>query len=366
MNKISRIIKQNLFVALVILPIIIFTIYQMLIATQRYESKTQLIVQQPDSMATMDAGMALLSGLGVPTGNQDTQLVKSYIYSYDMLKHLEESLSIKKHFSDKKYDWISRLKENATNEEFQKYFQGKIRVEIDEKSSVISVYSQAFDPKTSFEINKEIARKSEWFINNISHQLAESQLDFIKKEHQIAEIRLQETKKRLIQFQTEYQLLDPEKEGSAISQIAYELEGKIAVTKAELKAVELTMSNGAPQVIVLKNQVMALESQLDKEKSRLTDSNKSSSINEVLLKFADLKIDLEMALSSYSSSNVSLEKSRIEAYRKLKFLIVVEESKLPEDSKYPEVIYNISLFTILLLIFFGILRIIIATIKELN
>lgn len=366
MKKILNKIKDNLFFVVVLLPVLLFSIYQLVIASPRYESKTQLIVQQPDGMATMDAGMALLSGLGVPAGNQDTQLVKSFVFSNDMLNYLEDKLSIREHYAGQKYDLISRLSSDASSEEFQRYYQDKIRVEIDEKSSVITVYAQAFEPKMSYDITKAIATKSEWFINNVGHQLAEAQLAFIKKEHQGAEDRLQETKGKLIKFQAKHRLLDPEKEGLALSQIAYELEGQIAIKNAELKAVELTMSNSAPQVLVLQNQIKALNQQLLKEKSRLTDSNQSSSINEVLSQFSDLKIELEMAVSAYTSSTISLEKSRIEAYRKLKFLIVVEEVQLPEENKYPEVFYNISLFSLLLVIFFGIMRIIIATVHELK
>ncbi|MGR5238561.1 lipopolysaccharide biosynthesis protein [Vibrio alfacsensis] len=366
MKEILNKIKDNLFITVVVIPVLIFSIYQLVIASPRFESKTQLIVQQPDGMATMDAGMALLSGLGVSSGNQDTQLVKSFIFSNDMLNYLEDQLSIKEHYSDHSYDLISRLPEDASSEEFQRYYQDKMHVEIDEKSSVITVYAQAFDPKMSYEITKAISMKSEWFINNVSHQLAEAQLAFIEKEHKGAEERLQAIKSKLIQFQTKHRLLDPEKEGAALSQIAYELEGQIAIKNAELKATELTMSNSAPQVLVLQNQIKALNQQLLKEKSRLTDSNQKSSINEVLSQFADLKIELEMAISAYTSSTISLEKSRIEAYRKLKFLIVVEEVQLPEEHKYPEILYNISLFSLLLVIFFGIMRIIIATVHELK
>lgn len=47
-------------------------------ASERYESQARVIVQQPDGMATMDASMALLSGLGMPTSSgSDAELVKA-------------------------------------------------------------------------------------------------------------------------------------------------------------------------------------------------------------------------------------------------------------------------------------------------
>ncbi|MEZ9527219.1 lipopolysaccharide biosynthesis protein [Enterovibrio norvegicus] len=366
MQELLKKIKNNLFVSLVIVPVVVFSTYQLLIASPRYESKTQLIVQQPDGMATMDASMALLSGLGVQTGSKDTQLVRSYIFSNDMLDHLEEKLSIKKHYSSNEYDFFSRLPKDASSEKFHQYYTKNIRVEIDEKSSVISVYNQAYTPKMSYEITHEIAKKAEWFINNIGHQLAESQLEFIKNEHKKTERRLQEAKVKIIDFQREHRLLDPEKEGVALSQIAYGIEGKIAIKNAEMQAMLSTMTADAPQILLLNAEKEALKSQLELEKSRLTNGSQSDSINKVLSRFSNLKIELEMALTAFTSTTISLEKSRIEAYRKLKFLVVVEEVKLPQESKYPAVFYNISLFTILLVILFGITRIIIATVHELK
>ncbi|WP_019613768.1 hypothetical protein [Psychromonas ossibalaenae] len=366
MKNIINHIKQRLFLFIVILPSLLFTVYQMVIASPRYEAATQLIVQQPDGMATMDPGMALLSGLGVSKGGHDTQLVQSYIFSSDMLDYLESELEIKEHYTNHQYDIFSRLKSDSTYEEFYDYYKSVLRVEIDDKSSIISVYVQAFEPGMSYQITQTIAEKSEWFINNIGHQLAEAQLEFIKKEHKVVENKLQTAQQNLNDFQNKHNLLDPEQESMALSQISYSIEAKIAQKKAELTALESLMSKSAPQVLAVKNELNSLITQLRIEKTRLINENSTQSINNVLNDFSNLKIDLELALRSFTSSTVSLEKSRIEAYRQLKFLIVVDKAKVPQQNRYPEVFYNISLFILLLTIFFGIMKIIMATIHELK
>jgi capsular polysaccharide transport system permease protein len=61
-----------------------------------------------------------------------------------------------------------------------------------------------------------------------------------------------------------------------------------------------------------------------------------------------------------------LEKSRIEAYRQLKYLVIVESPTQPQEAKYPEVFYNISLFLALTLLIFGIGRIVIEKVAELR
>jgi capsular polysaccharide transport system permease protein len=116
--------------------------------------------------------------------------------------------------------------------------------------------------------------------------------------------------------------------------------------------------------------------QLKKERSRLTSENnvnqalpeeeQNLSVSQILAKFSDYEINIELALQAYTFSQVSLEKSRIEAYRQLKYLVTVESPTNPQDAKYPEVMYNISLFLVVILMLYGIGRIVIATVSELR
>ncbi|WNC71311.1 lipopolysaccharide biosynthesis protein [Thalassotalea psychrophila] len=352
----------------VFLPWLCFSLYQIIWASPRYESQSQLIVRQPDDMATLDASMAVLSGLGMPATNTDTQLVEAYINSNDMLQYLAENISIKEHFGSISSDFFSRLHNWDSNEDFLAYYQEHILVEIDDVSSIISVKTQGFSPEYAQLLNETIVERAEWFINSVGHKVAQEQLKFVQGEHDITAKKLELAKTNLLAFQKEHNLLDPETEGMAFQKIAYTLEGELSAKKAELYAMKAVMSDDSPKVLSLERVIHALEEQLNDENSRLSGHDESSSltVGEKVAMFSDYKIDLEIALQTYAGSLVSLEKTRIEAYRKMQFLVVVESSTLPEDNQYPEVVYNISLFGIVLLLFFGIIKIIIATIKELN
>lgn len=364
------------FMLLVLLPFLLFTFYQSILASPRYESQAKLIVKEPDGMATLDPAMAIMSGFGVGTSNHDTELIKAFIYSNDMLVYLENTLQISQHFSDKQHDIFSRLSNDASRETLLSYYLNRVLVETDEKSQVISIFVQAFDPDFAHLINETIVKRSEWYINEIGHKLAKEQLAFVGKEHQLVEKRLQTYKTQLLAFQRRHDLLDPQAEGMALQQIAYQLEGQVAAKQTELTALRNSMSDNAPQVIQVKSQLSSIENQLEIERSRLTsdrsviknlpENEERLSVSEVLAKFSDYKINMELALKAYASSQVSLEKSRIEAYRQLKFLVTVESPTQPQDAKYPEVFYNISLFLAVTLMLFGIGRIIIATVEELR
>nr|WP_283104597.1 lipopolysaccharide biosynthesis protein [Shewanella olleyana] len=355
----------------VFLPILLFSFYQIVWASPRYESRTQMIVQQPDGMSTLDPSMALLTGLGGTPVNTDTQIVQAYIFSNDMLQYLDSSLAIREHFESNDVDMFSRLYSWQSKESFSQFYNSMVDVAIDEKSSVITVKVQAFSSEFSTLLASEIATKAEWYINDISHQLANAQLKFVKQEHLSVEERLVKAQTDLLTFQQKYNLLNPEDEGKALAQIAYGIEAQIAAKNTELTTLRAVMSDEAPQVINIENQIKAFQEQLLFEKNRLTQQseglNESDlSVSQVLARFSDLKIELELAIKGFASSTISMEKSRVEAYRQLKYLILIETPTEPEDNLYPKVIYNITLLSVILFLLYGVARIIFSTFNELK
>ena len=361
-------LKQKPFLSWVIIPFFIFAFYQIIWASERFESQAQVIVQQPDGMATMDSSMALLTGLGASSNTvSDTELVKAYIYSNDMLNYLDTTLALKEHYRQTHIDYFSRMHDDDTQEDFLEFYIDHVEVIIDSNSNIIQIYSQGFDENFAQQLTETIVKRAEWYINSIGHQLAEAQLTFIKGEHRLVEKKLESAQKNLLRFQQRYNLLDPTAEGIAMQQITYTLEGQISSKEAELKTLKAVMSDWAPQVASVKNQLSALKAQLINERNKLSlESKEAISVSEILAGYTDLKIKMELALQAYTSSQISLEKSRIEAYRQLKFLITVESATQPEKSKYPDSFYNIALFILLSSLAFAIGRIIILTAKELK
>lgn len=360
-------VKKHSFICFVLLPCILFFIYSEWISTEKYESRAKLVVEQPDSLATLSPEMAILGGLGGTTGTTDGQLVEAYIYSLDMLQHLQSKLDLKSHYSKNNIDFFSRLDAEVSQEEFYEYYEKQIRVEVENDTGIINVYVVAFDSAFASALTKELLNKSEKFINQIGHNLAQAQLKFVKSEHNLAKENLKLAQRSLLNFQNEHGLLDPESEGAAMQTIAYTLESKIAEKNAELISLRAIMAPESAEIIQVENILEGLNKQLAEERQRLSENDlEDTSVSEIMATYSELKVSVEMALQSYSASLVSMEKSRVEAYRQIKYLVTVESPTTPETTKYPQVGYNLSLFTLLILLLFGVMRIVIATILELK
>lgn len=351
----------------VILPVFVFFVYQAIIASERYESTAMIVIKQPDNGSSISPELAVLGSFGVPTADNDSRLLESYIYSADMLSYLDEKLDLKSHYASGSVDYFSRLANDSSVEDFIEYYKEHVVVNINDLSGIIELRVQGFEPEYAKLISEEIILKSESFINSIGYQLAAEQVKFMSNEHVTWQKNLKEAQNQMLAYQQKYKLLDPLAEGTALQSISYNLESQIATIKAQLIASQTLMADTAPEVQTLKNQLAALEGQLLSEKSRLAiRSDSEVSVSEIIAQFAALKIDYEMATQAYTASLASLEKAKVDAYRQIKYLVTIEKPTLPEENKYPQVLYNVTLLAIILSLLFGITKIVVATIKELN
>jgi capsular polysaccharide transport system permease protein len=358
--------KTNLFchswLWCVVLPFLLCCCYYGLIASDRYVGVAKVIVKQPDSNSKVDFGIALL-GVGMSSGNQDAQLVRQFILSFDMLHQLDKQLSLRDHYQSQNIDFLSRLWGWESQEDFLAYYRDHITVAFDDLSGVLTIRAQAFTPEFAQKIVEAVLKHSEQYINQIGYQLATEQVNFVKTELDRAIEHLRQSKQKIREFQEKYQLFNPEEESGAKLTMVNELEAQLTRNKAELNNLRSYMNDSAADIVALKAKIGALETQLLIERSKLV-GDKSNNFSDVNAKHAELLLDLEFATDLYKGSLMSLEQARIEAYRKFKYLIVVDSPSLPEEAEFPRRIYILVNILAVLLLFYGAMKIILATIKE--
>ncbi|MGS0640054.1 sugar transporter, partial [Citrobacter sp. VF227] len=80
--------------------------------------------------------------------------------------------------------------------------------------------------------------------------------------------------------------------------------------------------------------VEALTEQLKQEQARLTGDD-SDAMNDVTARYMVVQKQAVLAEDLYKSGLISLEQARIEAYRKLKHLLVISQPARAEEAEYP-------------------------------
>lgn len=336
-------------------------VYFILVASDRYVSRAELTVKQADQIKMLPDALSML-GLG-GSNHQDILLIQDYIKSADLLDKLDKKLGLKAHYQSHDVDYFSRLPSNVSREKFLKYYREHLTLRLDDASGVLTIELQAFDPVYGQRVVSLMLKEAEGFINKLGHQVALEQLAFVEKEVDRAYQRVQAEKSKVLDFQNNHHLISPESTSSARLGVVSQIEAQLAQQQAQLKQLQSYMKPTAPAVISVQARVDALTMQLAQEQGRLTGTDKDA-MNEVTARYMDVQTQATLAADLYKTGLISLEQARIEAYRKLKHLLVISQPTLAEDAEYPRRLYNLATIGVLLCLLYGLIVMGLATLRE--
>ncbi|MBL3599983.1 MAG: sugar transporter [gamma proteobacterium endosymbiont of Lamellibrachia anaximandri] len=346
---------------LVIIPFALLVLYYSLVASDRYTSEAIFTIKENgNSSNSLDIG---LLGIGNPSGLEDERIMKEYLISGDMLAFLDKELGHRAHYQKSSADWFSALPVDATREEYLEYYRDHIDVYFDELSGLLFVEVQAFERDYAKQLLETVLQHAEGVVNEISHRLAMAQYEFVEQQLVKTQESLKISKQRLLEFQNRYQIFSPEQQGQSLTAIMDIMEGELSQEKAKLKQLLGFQKSNSPQVIASKERIRALTEQIIDEKRRLIGEG-DEELNDLMVKFTNLQLDLEFTKDAYASALAALAQSRAEASKKMKHLVVISKPSLADEAKYPERVYILVTALIVLLMLFGIVRMTITTIRE--
>jgi capsular polysaccharide transport system permease protein len=339
----------------------IAVIYFGFIASDRYVSRADIVVKQSDQIKMLPDALSML-GLG-GSNHEDVLLIQDYLKSADLLAKLDKELDLKAHYQSHKVDFFSRLPNDVSREQFLKYYREHLSLHLDDLSGVLTIELQAFDPAYGQVVVNQMLKESEGFINRLGHQVALEQLSFVEKEVDRSYQRLQSEKAKVLEFQNTHHLISPESSSTTRMGVVSQIEAQLAQQQAQLKQLQSYMKESAPSVVSVQARVNALTEQLVQEKSKLTGVDKDA-MNEVTASYMDVETQATLAADLYKTGLMSLEQARIEAYRKLKHLLVISKPTLAEEAEYPRRLYNLVTVGVLLCLLYGLIVMGLATLRE--
>ncbi|MFA5940159.1 MAG: hypothetical protein WC809_12450 [Sinimarinibacterium sp.] len=357
--------RSGRYVLLVLGPTLLAWLYLVLFAANGYVSRAQVMVEK-DSTIPAAAGAELALGLlnvGGGKSRQDALLVQEFMRSRTMLEYLDAQLGLRQHFSAPKVDFIGHLASDADQEEFLEFYREKLMVTIDDDSLILSVDFVAFDPDFAQKVASKLVERSEGFVNEVSRQAALEQLSFVEDQVRQANGRLKQASREMIDLQRRNEVFSPEKETEAVGQILAELEAELAKQRTQLKALGGYLNPTAPDMIAVRQRVQALEAQVAQERARMV-GNQGGGLNDLMLAYQDADVSVRLATEVYKAALATLETTRLDSVRKVKYLISVDKPSRPDSAELPRVLYwTLTVFVFLNLAYF-VMSLIIATIED--
>jgi len=335
-------------------------VYFLLVASDRYQVEAQVYVKSAQATAPT---IAVVPGLGAaPGGMQDALVLRDYIASLDMLRILDDKLDLRAHYSEGG-DFYSAVSAGATEQEFLDHYRSRVSTQLDDAAQTLTLRVQAYSAEFARDLAKAILAESETFINGVGQAIARSDIAFVEGELERARAQLSDAQTALLTFQNENKLIDPEASGAAQQSVISNIQARIVDLETQAATLATFLNGDAAELVSVREQLRAMRAQLDKEQAKLTSAEQRT-LNQIGVEFQQRKLAVDFAAELYRTAIESMEQARVEAYRKLKHLVVIQAPVLPEEAEYPRRLYNIFTVFVLLSLFYAIAIMVWATVQE--
>jgi capsular polysaccharide transport system permease protein len=362
--KLASFTPRRLQIWLLAVPIGLAALYFLVLAAPRYVSESIVSVRMATVQPTVVPGVISMTGSPTPLSYEDTLYLMEYIQSRTMLDAIDVKLKLREHYEKPVFDVIGRLWPHTSAEWYLFYWQQRVLVSFDDQSGLLTIDAQAFDPKTALKLQKTILELSEQWVNDYSWRIAREQIDFAQKLADSANKKLQDSKLAVVDFQSKYHLLDPVSQSTAASSLTATLQATLASQQSTLNGLMAYMNADSGLIQTLRGQIAATQAQLNTERVRATAGSDNERLSTLNVQYSNLLLDETLDLNNYTSAVAALEAAKIDATRKLKSLVIIEDATTPDSSTYPRYIYDMITLIVICLLVYTVVRLTIATILE--
>ncbi|WP_247014976.1 hypothetical protein [Kordiimonas laminariae] len=347
----------------VLLITLIASAYYAFLASDRYVTIARVYVKSANDQGS--ASIPQLAALAGGAGNdtREALLANAYINSRDMLEYLEEKIQFSEHFSSDEWDFYSRLSPSASDEKKLRFYKDVISTDLVGETGILTIRGQGYSKEFSLKLVEAIVEETERYINGVSQSIALQEISFVEKELQNAQRRMEDVRDTFLKFQNENGILSAEAVGKSLQGAIVQMENMLIQHRTDEKVLASYMNAEASELVTVRAKITALEEQLLIEKAKLA-SQDATSLNDQAAEYKRLEMELTFATQLYQAALVGLEKARIESYRKLKHLVIVQAPRLPDEAVLPRKLYSVITLFVALSLIYGVGAMIIATIRE--
>lgn len=325
-------------------------------ASDRYVSEATVLIQNTEKLGMQAFDLSSIVGMGGGATRPDQLLLREHLISVDMLNKLDKSLDLRSHYSDSRRDFVSRMWfHDASLEWFYRHFLSRMTVTFDDFSGVLRVRAEAYEPQMAKDIVSMMVTEGERYMNMLSHQLAQAQVDFLDKQVVIAYADALAASQVLLNYQNKQGLASPAFTAESISGIIAKLEAQRTEIQTQLASLPRNLVRDHPNKVMLRQSLGAVEKQIAREKAKLA-STSGTPLNSLVLEEQRLQMEVDFKKDVYKTALVALEQGRMDASRTLKQVSVLQTPMMPEYSMEPRRFYGALVILCLALLVLGVVK----------
>ncbi|MBD9640509.1 RkpR, polysaccharide export protein [Ensifer sp. ENS07] len=359
--RLRHLIVGASFLGLVAIPSAFTSIYMAFIAADQYHSTASFAVRSIEGGGATDILGLFTQASGTSTVS-DSYILMDYILSDRMVASADGKFKLEDVYAARGFDYYYGIGSGLPIEDKVAYWREMVKVNFDHASGIMQVTVRAFDPMQAQKISEFIVSQSDNLINGLSLSARMEVLRAAQDEVMGGEARLFKARAALRDYRDKSQEISPEQAAKLAIELIAGIEAELTKLNADLATATSQMSEDTPRTRVIKTRIESLEQQLRLERQRLGTGaanglKKSPNAPDVagrIAEFEELETEREFAERAYTAALGSLERARIEADNRQRYLALFIEPTLSEMAQFPGRFVNSMLVFLGLLLAWGI------------
>jgi capsular polysaccharide transport system permease protein len=328
--------RHRWFFLFVGLPTLVAAVYYGLIASDVYVSQASFVIKSPGQKAPPTLSLAnLVQTSGLSAGQEQTKEVVEYVRSRNGLKDLQAQVDVKKRFSARGADFLSRYPapfQSDTFENLYRYYQSMISADVDPESGLAVLQVQAFTPDDAFQMNGRLLDLSEDFVNRLNQRAEGRAIAEAERRLGQAETRVRNARVALSAYRNQQDLIDPAKQATGVLEISNKLITEQAALQAQLDLM-LRVAPRNPSIPALRSRILAVAREVAAQNGRAVGT--PTGIASKIANYEKLNVEQEFATQMLTAASAALEQARTEAQKQQFYVERVVEPNKPDLSTVP-------------------------------
>lgn len=335
--------------AFVMLPTILAGWYFYKMATPMYATKTEFVIQQAGPASSGGSFGGLFSGTGFAT-SQDSVAVQGYLQSREAMVRLEDDVGFRAHFQSDQIDEMQRLAPDATLEAAYKVYKRFVKISYDPSEGIVRMEVIAADPQVAAKWAEQLIAYAEEQVDHLTQRLRADQMKDAKAGYDEAQIALSQSQRTLIELQEKFKVLSSVAEAGLITTQIGQLESQLTLDRLSLAQMESNETPNVARMEPLKRRIATLESEIAILRSKMTEGEAGGlSLAEVQGELLVAEADLKTRQMILAQALTSMETSRVEANRQVRYLSISVRPIAPDAPSYPRAFENTAVTMLIML-----------------
>jgi capsular polysaccharide transport system permease protein len=335
--------KMLLAVICIVLPSSTVGAYEFGFAADQYVSQFAFVVreQTPMMMEPNSVMPSLAGGNPLLEMIEDSEVVKRYIESPQILMDLQDKFSLPAVYGMPHGDWWSRMDTSGSRETKLSYWDDMVTPYFDISSGIITVQVRAYTAHDAAMVAADVLAASEALVNRMSATARDNALAFSEKDAAAARAKLLQDEVALADYRNHHKVLFPALTAQSTSTVAVTLGNALATDQASLATLTAQGQTAqSPQVQTLQARVAATRAEIAKLDDALASPNDGDrdpgTLASVLSGYDNLSIAETLDQQLYASALLALQNAQAQAAQKQIYLEAFQNPAAPTSSTAPK------------------------------